>query len=208
MGHHPSPFAPAACAVAVVCAVAALLPACAAPYEAPRVLTEDAVVLPLPVVEQDKLYECGLVSLSSLCHYYRVDVPDDLRDALIKLALDRHGLSGEEVSNALHTLGMEVWIFEGALDRSPTGLLRQVDEGRPVLVMTGEEDDRHYVLFIGYDEVPGNVCVLDPLRGQVVWPMSTFDRIWSQARRFSLLAVPEKLAANGAPAAAIAESRP
>src|SRR5262245_65905263 len=92
---------------------------------------------------------------------------------------------------------MEVWIFEGALDRTPTGLLRQVDEGRPVLVMTGEEDDRHYVLFVGYDEVPGNVCVLDPLRGQVVWPMSTFDRIWSQAGRFSLLAVPAKLAVVG-----------
>ncbi len=184
----------------IVCAAwLAPLLACAAPSP-PRLLSPTAVVLPLPVVDQDRLYDCGLVSAAALCRYYRTDVPDDLRDSLLLVAHDHHGLSGGELATALRSLGMEVWVYPGTLDRQPTGLLHHVDAGRPVLVMTGPEDERHYVLFVGYDEALGNVCVLDPLRGQVVLPEQAFDRIWSEARRFSLLAVPAVPTAAAMPA--------
>jgi ABC-type bacteriocin/lantibiotic exporter with double-glycine peptidase domain len=181
--------------VAALVAVPALLAAlagCASP-DGPAALSPAAIVLQVPVVQQDELYECGLVSLSSLCQYHRVTIPPTVREALVRTAAEREGLSGAELRTVLEGLGLEVLIFPGTLDHSVTGLYRHVDEGRPLLVMTEERFSApHYCLFAGYDPERDTVYLLDPRRGPVVWPVATFREHWERSRNFTLLAVPAR----------------
>jgi len=160
----------------------------------PAQLSDSAVTLDLPLVHQDALYECGLASMSALCQYWGVEIPDEERASLAREAGEKKGLSGGELRTALHDLGLEVFLFHGTLDRSPTGLYRHVDGGRPPLVMLalGGAGDagHHYCLVLGYDEARGNLILLDPIKGQVLTPTAVFDRDWERCERFTLLACP------------------
>jgi ABC-type bacteriocin/lantibiotic exporter with double-glycine peptidase domain len=153
-------------------------------------LSPSATVLPTPLVEQDQLNECGLAALSSLCGFYQVAIPEAERQQLAQRAAEEKGLTGAELREALQRLGFEVWIFEGSFDRTPTGVLHHVEQGRPLLVMTDENDQNHYCLLIGHDPELGNVVLLDPRRGRVLLPDETFEQQWSAVRHFTLLAVP------------------
>lgn len=188
---------------------------CAAPASRrAEVLSKEAVVLDLPFVEQDEMYACGLVALSTLCSYWNTEIPASEREELSRSARDHQGLSGGEMCDALARLGFETFLFQGALDRSPTGLLAHVDAGRPLIVMISPEPGkRHYVLFLGYDEPQRDACLLDPVRGRVIVPYETFERTWQACDRFALLAVPKETAErleaakNGAkPAAPVASA--
>lgn len=168
--------------------LALALAGCAGP--APQ-LSEEAVVLQLPLVRQDELYECGLVSISALCGYYGVSIPADLRAELALVAVEQEGLSGSELRAALESLGMEVFVFAGTLDYSETGLKRHTDRGRPTIVMISDDGQHHhYCLFLGYDEPLDQVVLLDPRRGRVLLPTDVFDRTWRRSRRFTLLSLP------------------
>jgi ABC-type bacteriocin/lantibiotic exporter with double-glycine peptidase domain len=178
-------------ALSAALSLGAVLAGCSAPPLGPAALSPEAVVLAVPVVQQDELYECGLVSLSSLCQYHRVSIPASVREALVRTAAEREGLSGAELRAALEQLGLEVLIFPGALDHSVNGLYRHIDEGRPLLVITQERfGSPHYCLFAGYDPTRDTVYLLDPRRGPVVWPVATFKANWERAQNFTLLAVP------------------
>jgi ABC-type bacteriocin/lantibiotic exporter with double-glycine peptidase domain len=154
-------------------------------------LSPSAVVLDLPMVQQDELYECGLAAITAECRYYDISIPENERKQLVAMAAERKGLSGAELRDALERMGLEVFIFAGARDRSPTGLYTQVDKQRPPLVMLAPAPDvHHYCLFLGYDEPLGNVVLLDPRRGRILMHGDAFDKAWSSAEHFTLLAVP------------------
>lgn len=185
------------------CALALAL-GCTTPRTAPTLVSPSAVVLETPLVEQDELYECGLVAVSALCQFWKVALPEEERLALVKTAAESKGLSGAELRDVLERRGLEVYLFQGTLDRGPTGLLHHVERGRPLIVMTVERGDHHYGLFIGFDPDYGNVVLLDPRRGLVALPNATFERLWGAAERFTLLAVPNRTTdrdANGLSAA-------
>ncbi len=169
-----------------------LVPAvgCATGPTRPETLSASATVLPTPLVAQDELHECGLAAVSSLCGYYQVTIPEAERQALAQTAAEREGLSGAELRTALEGLGFEVFVFEGTFDRAPTGVLNHLEQGRPLLVMTADDEVNHYSLLIGHDPELANVVLLDPRRGRVLLPDETFERLWSAVRHFTLLAVP------------------
>jgi ABC-type bacteriocin/lantibiotic exporter with double-glycine peptidase domain len=156
----------------------------------PPQLSPGAIVLATPVVEQDELYECGLVAVSALCRFHGVEIPAELRASLVATAAERKGLSGDELRAALAQVGLETFLFPGTLDDSPTGLFHHLAKGRPLIVMTSERESDHYVLFIGHDPAQGLVVLLDPRRGRVVLPHAVFERLWEPAGRFTLLALP------------------
>jgi ABC-type bacteriocin/lantibiotic exporter with double-glycine peptidase domain len=157
-------------------------------------LSESAVMLDLPLVHQDELYECGLVAMSALCQYWSVEIPPEQRAELSRLAADEKGLSGDELRAALEADGMEVFLFHGSLDRTETGLYRHVDAGRPLLVMVSPDgENHHYCLVLGYDEPKRNVVLLDPARGQVLRPCDAFEKSWESCQRFTLLATPKNV---------------
>lgn len=156
-------------------------------------MSESAVRLDLPLVRQDALYDCGLASISALCQYWRVEIPDEERGLLARTAEERAGLSGSEVGDALERLGLEVYLFKGSLDRTPIGLYGHVDAGRPPLVMVSNNgSDHHYELVLGYDESRSNLILLDPMKGEILVPVTVFDRNWARCQRFTLLACPRE----------------
>jgi ABC-type bacteriocin/lantibiotic exporter with double-glycine peptidase domain len=152
-------------------------------------LSESAVRLDLPLVKQDALYDCGLASISALCQYWDVQIPADERAALAQSAADNAGLSGDELCTALKRLGLDTYLFRGTLDRTPTGVYGQVDAGRPPLVMLSSDGaGHHYELVLGYDEPRSNLILLDPLKGEILVPVTVFERNWERCQRFTLLA--------------------
>ncbi|MGQ0553575.1 MAG: cysteine peptidase family C39 domain-containing protein [Planctomycetota bacterium] len=176
----------------VIGLVLALIPsfACAVGPTRPPALSSSATVLPTPLVEQDELHECGLAAIASLCGYYQVAIPAPARAELARLAEERAGLSGTELRATLEGLGFEVFIFAGTFDRTPTGVLSHLEEGRPLLVMTADDSSNHFSLLIGHDPELANVVLLDPRRGRVLLPNETFQTLWGAVRCFTLLAVP------------------
>ena len=156
-----------------------------------EMLSPTAIVLDLPLVQQDELYECGLAAITAECQYYGVELTPEQRSELVRVAAERKGLSGAELRDALEQVGFDVFIFAGARDHSVTGLYTQVDKQRPPLVLLSPEpESNHYCLFLGYDEARGNVVLLDPRRGKILMDYTTFDRTWAAAEQFTLLAVP------------------
>jgi len=152
-------------------------------------LSESAVRLDLPLVRQDALYDCGLASISALCQYWGVEIPAEERSALARTAAQEAGLSGGELSAALARLGLETYLFQGSLDRTPTGIYGHVDAGRPPLVMLSADGTaHHYGLVLGYDEPRGNLILLDPMKGEILVPLPVFERNWERCQRFTLLA--------------------
>lgn len=189
----------------------------------PRALSDEAVTLELPLVHQDALYECGLASISALCQYWGVAIPEPMRIELAKKADEEQGLSGAELCDALDRLGFEAYLFSGTLDRSVTGLYRHVDAGRPPLVMLSSErapsasnattgratgKGHHYCLMLGYDEPRANVILLDPLHGEVLTPVAVFRRDWERCKSFTLLACPREAADTTTKDAATAARHP
>lgn len=156
-----------------------------------HVLSPDAVVIELPQVRQNELWECGLVSLDALTRHFGVEWTQAERARLQRLAHERKGLSADELAEQLRGLGFETFVFEGKLDRSEVGLLRHVDAGRPMIVMTKSLlGERHFVLAHGYDEPQRLICLLDPLNGELIERWDDFDDTWARAGRLTLLALP------------------
>ena len=152
-------------------------------------LSDSAVRLDLPLVRQDALYDCGLASISALCQYWGVEIPADERTALARTAEKYEGLSGNELCSTLARLGLDAYLFEGTLDRTPTGIYAQVDAGRPPLVMLSADGrGHHYELVLGYDEPRNNMILLDPTKGEILVPVGLFERNWMRCQRFTLLA--------------------
>jgi ABC-type bacteriocin/lantibiotic exporter with double-glycine peptidase domain len=171
-----------------------LAPAC---RSRPPLLSDQAVVLELPVARQDELWECGLVSITALTQYYGIEIPRAVRVSLAETAVEQEGLSGGELREALTSLGLEVYVFAGTLDDPSTGLYRQVDLGRPPIVMLSRDGSlHHYCLFLGYDPPQRHVVLLDPRKGRVVLPEEVFERSWDRSNRFTLLAVPVEAASG------------
>jgi len=152
-------------------------------------LSESAVRLDLPLVRQDALYDCGLASISALCQYWGIEIAAEERAALARTAAENAGLSGSELRTALERFGLEVFLFQGSLDRTPTGVYTQIDAARPPLVMLSADGaGHHYGLVLGYDEPRGNLILLDPMKGEILVPVPVFDRNWARCQRFTLLA--------------------
>jgi hypothetical protein len=166
---------------------------CQSTASRPATLSDSAVTLDLPLVRQDSLYACGLASISALSKYWGVEIPEGNRASLAQTADEEKGLSGGELRDELTRNGMEVFLFQGTLDHSPTGLYHQIDAGRPPLVMLSPDGvGHHYCLVLGYDEPRRNLILLDPVRGEVLTPVAAFERNWERCQRFTLLACPRE----------------
>ena len=177
----------------LACALlAAATPSCAGAEPRHYPMSEQAVLLEVPVVRQDRLYECGMAAVSALCAYYAVAPDPQAAAALASLAEAQAGLSGGEVRDYLEALDFEVLLFRGTLDHSATGALRQIDAGRPTLVMISfdEGENHHYCLLVGYDPGMDSVYLLDPRRGLVMLPTARFAQLWNASSYFCLIAVP------------------
>lgn len=178
-------------------AAALALAACTTVELHPVEISSEAVLLTVPSVPQDELYECGLASVSALCEYYALTIEADEASRLAEIAAREEGLSGAELRTALEGAGFEVFIYPGTLDHDVSGLYHHVDRGRPLLVMISVHDgEHHYCLVTGYDPEHANVFLLDPRRGSLVLSTLAFDALWKKAGQFTLLALPRSAPAT------------
>jgi ABC-type bacteriocin/lantibiotic exporter with double-glycine peptidase domain len=150
-----------------------------------------ASVIDVPMVTQTDANECGLASMAALAAYYGVSIPPEESARLRAIAQREEGLSGAEIRDALIASGLRAEIVTGTLDRSPPGIYRQLDLGRPLLVMADRRKDvLHASLLVGHDPANGNLLHLDPLRGTVWESPERFEAAWAKAGNFLLLATP------------------
>ncbi len=164
----------------------------------PAQVSSTAVLLAVPMVEQDELHECGLASVSALCEYHGVPIPADERGRLVAAAAENQGLTGGELRRLLEALGLEVFLFRGTLDHEVSGLYHHIDRGRPLLVMLSSDGEaHHYCLFTGYDPAYGNVFLLDPGRGSLAMTTADVEALWAESGYFTLLCAPPLAAASG-----------
>lgn len=172
--------------------LAAALTACSGAVSTLYPVSDRAVMLEVPVVHQDELYDCGMAAISALCAYYAIVRSPEQSAELAAHAAASQGLSGGEVRAFLEAQGFEVLLFSGTLDHAETGALRHVDAGRPLLVMISFDKGVlfHYCLLVGYDPGMDTVHLLDPRRGLVLLPTQQFERLWEPAQKFCLMALP------------------
>lgn len=160
-----------------------------------KTLSDQAVLLDLPVVRQTAPNLCGEVALEMLTRYYNQPLTDDQEARLKKEADQKEGIPGSTMKKVLEEQGYFVAVFPGTLDRKVSGLYHHLDLRRPLIVMIEGDgpDKNHYVLAVGYDEGTNAVVLLDPVRGEIAMPIMNFRKVWDKVQDFTLLAVPKNL---------------
>jgi ABC-type bacteriocin/lantibiotic exporter with double-glycine peptidase domain len=183
--------------VALLLALGLLSLSCATPNGL-KTLSDEAVLLDLPLVRQTSANLCGEVALEMLTRYYGVLLTTGQETRLKKQAEQEKGITGKTLKKVLEEQGYFVAVFSGTLDRKVSGLYHHLDLKRPLIVMIqGDGPDRnHYVLAVGYDEGTDAVVLLDPVRGEVVMPLINFRKAWKKVNNFTILAMPKNLKLN------------
>jgi ABC-type bacteriocin/lantibiotic exporter with double-glycine peptidase domain len=132
---------------------------------------------------------CAIACVDMLTRSYGRLLSPAARQGLLDEALATGGVSGTSLKAALEEAGYDVAVFPGRLDHSLPGLYRQLDQGRPVIVMDGA-GPRHFCVLVGYDEDKGTIMLLDPAVGDVVMGARVYEASWGQASHFALVATP------------------
>jgi len=160
-----------------------------------KTLSDQAVLLDLPVVRQTAPNLCGEVALEMLTRYYNVLLTPEQEARLKKEANQEKGIPGSTLKKVLEEQGYFVAVFSGTLDRKVSGLYRHLDLRRPLIVMIegNGPDKNHYVLAVGYDEGTNSIVLLDPVRGEIAMPLINFRKVWNKVDDFTMLAVPKNL---------------
>lgn len=182
--------------------------ACGACASRPTIepLSAQAVVIDVPLLQQEHEFECGFVALEIVCRHHGVALSAECAAPLRDAAVANGGLSGAEIRDALERSGYEAYVFAGALDRSPIGVYTHLDRGRPLIAMSSTEDGhRHYEVLIGYDAPRDNLILLDPVRGRVARARTVFETGWARCGRFLLLALPRSQGPTGSSPSSLTE---
>jgi ABC-type bacteriocin/lantibiotic exporter with double-glycine peptidase domain len=160
-----------------------------------KTLSDQAVLLDLPVVHQDAPDLCGEVALEMLTRYYNIPLTDNQETRLKNEAKQEAGIPGSTLKQVLEEQGYFVAVFSGTLDRKVSGLYNHLDKRRPLIVMIEGDgpDKNHYVLAVGYDEGTNAIVLLDPVRGEIAMPLVNFKKAWGKVDNFTMLAVPKNL---------------
>ncbi len=160
-----------------------------------KLLSDQAVLLDLPVVRQTAPNLCGEVALEMLTRYYNVLLTESQEKRLQKEANEKEGIPGSTLKKVLEEQGYFVAVFSGTLDHKVSGLYRHLDLRRPLIVMIEGDgpDKNHYVLAVGYDEGTNAIILLDPVRGEISMPLINFRKVWGKVHNFTILAVPKNL---------------
>ena len=146
------------------------------------------VWIDVPFVKQEK-YGCGAASIAMLMQYWSRDA--DPRQ--IQKEIDSGepaGARGSDVRRYLQQHGFRTFVFEGQW----SDLTEHLAKGRPLLVCLNPttHGPSHYVVVAGVDPVRNLVLINDPGRRKLLKvERAGFDKDWSAAHRWTLLAVPE-----------------
>jgi ABC-type bacteriocin/lantibiotic exporter with double-glycine peptidase domain len=158
------------------------------------------VWLDVPFVQQEK-EGCGAASAAMVMQYWlRAQGKAAGRDADVKQIQNAlhstagHGIYASELERYLEQHGFRTFAFAGSWD----DLEQHLAKGRPLIVALKPSStaELHYVVVVGLDSEQtaelNVVLVNDPAQRKLLkQPRSTFEKQWSAAGRWLLLALPE-----------------
>lgn len=185
--------------------LALLLSACAtAPQTrqlqatAPVGLPEYIELVDVPFFPQ-QAYQCGPAALATLLQDRGLTVtPEQLVPEVYVPA--RQGSLQAEMLAAARARGLVAYPLRPELE----ALLREVAEGRPVLVLQNLGLDWiprwHYAVVVGYDLSRGEILLRSGLHERHVNGLARFERTWRRARRWAFVVTPpDQLPATAQP---------
>ena len=155
------------------------------------------VWLDVPFVNQEK-EGCGAASIAMVMQYWqqRGKAPTESADAahiLTQLhSAKGKGIFASDLERYLKEQGFQTFSFAGNWESAG----KHLQKGRPLIVATQPEKNAplHYVVMTGIDPDHGLVSVNDPARRKLLkWDLATFEKQWSAAGHWTLLAVPQHL---------------
>ena len=154
------------------------------------------VWLDVPFVKQEK-DGCGAASIAMVMQYWqrqqRESVNLDSDPAQIQRALyspKAHGIYASDMERYFREKGFRTFTIRGEWE----DLQQHLDKGRPLIVALKPSGGAplHYVVVTGVDPEHAIVMVNDPAQRKLLkQDRSSFDREWSAADRWTLLAVPQ-----------------
>ncbi|HEY6249672.1 MAG TPA: C39 family peptidase [Candidatus Angelobacter sp.] len=154
------------------------------------------VWLDVPFVKQEK-DGCGAASIAMVMQYWfrqQLKPETDADPIEIQRTLyskEGHGIFASDLEHYFQSHGFQTFVFSGSWEN----LQRQLTQGRPLIVAVkpGGRGTEHYVVVAGLEGDHSVVLVNDPMQRKLLkqdW--STFEKQWSAAGKWTLLAVPQQ----------------
>lgn len=144
-------------------------------------------ILKVPFIRQDDQSCCGRFSLAMVIGYWTGNV--DLASEFAKFGIcPINGFSGGELKNLAISKGFKAILFTG----ETSDIFKHLKATRPIIVLTGKEGTRHYVVVNGYSEIDKHIIFIDPDKGMLFQDIEEFYELWTQANRFALLIIPSE----------------
>jgi ABC-type bacteriocin/lantibiotic exporter with double-glycine peptidase domain len=149
----------------------------------------------VPFVKQEK-NGCGAASIAMVMQFWRQkqgQAPDEAADAVfIQKALyskEGNGIYASEMEKYFQKSGYQTFAFRGEW----ADLKQHLEKGRPLIVaLKPGGTPLHYVVVTGIDTGHQIVMVNDPAQRKLLkQDQSSFEREWSGAGKWTLLALPQ-----------------
>ncbi len=154
------------------------------------------VWLDVPFVKEEK-DGCGAASIAMVMQYWQHQqnrpVGEDSDAAVIQRALysaKAHGIYASEMEHYFREKGFHTFTIRGEWE----DLKHQLDKGRPLIValQPAGGGTLHYVVVTGLDGNQGIVMVNDPAQRKLLKDdRPSFEREWSAAGKWTLMALPQ-----------------
>jgi ABC-type bacteriocin/lantibiotic exporter with double-glycine peptidase domain len=158
---------------------------------------DSAVWLDVPFTAQEK-NGCGAAVLAMVMQYWEREQGTaghvDVRAIHHELySRDARGVFASEIQRYLRAHGFRGYAFRGEWN----DLKHHLEKGRPLIVaLKARGDDLHYVVATGIDPQRQLIFKHDPADRKLMKQHRTeFERGWTRARNWTLLALPDELPA-------------
>ena len=155
------------------------------------------VWLDIPFVKQEK-NGCGAATIAMVMQYWMLQQarpqPPSTDAIQIQSALypgHAQGIYASDLERYLQQQGFRTFAFQGEW----TDLKQQLEKGRPLIVALKPDSGNiplHYVVVTGLDWKQALVLINDPAQRKLLkQDRSSFEREWSAAGKWTLLALPQ-----------------
>lgn len=152
----------------------------------------------VPFIPQEK-NGCGAASIAMVMQYWERQQgrsPDANAEQIQRELYSRpaHGIYASDLKNFLDQQGFRTFALRGDWDE----LKQHLSKGRPLIVALAPSSrggPLHFVVVAGMDDQQGLVMLNDPAQRKLLKESrSNFEREWSAAGKWTLLAVPGAVA--------------
>ncbi len=151
-----------------------------------RELTDQPQVCLIEVHENQEAKNKERTEVELLESYYGLETPIE--------TIQKRSLSGDELLTILEDRGFTVFSFSGSLRQEATGVIDNLDAGRPLLLLLdAAPHGAFWVLVVGYDEDGEYLVVYRPDSTLKVLTLSQLMPWWQNSERLTLLAIPNHL---------------